>query len=333
MFNKIFIENSLKDSIAVNHIIEKLPAGQKAEIEYLESYEDVFSKVKKPYLEKRKNLNLFIAEKKGTIVKEAPDAYGLGNEKHFYFVNAYNCIYECEYCYLQGFFNSPDIVLFTNWAEITKQIEITSMQYPDAWFHAGEFSDSLALSHLTGEIEHYYNLFRKLPQSKLELRTKSVNIKEILKQKPLDNIYVSFSIASAENIKAIDLKTPSLNHRLKAIKTLQDNGHQVGLHFDPICWTSNWPEEYIKLIGRLKTEINLEEIRYISLGVVRFTQDVYFQFEKNYPKSLIHSGEFKRSFDNKIRYPKALRKKMLSFIRKELTINGVSGEKIYDCME
>ena len=134
--------------------------------------------MKKPYLQKRDNLNIFIARKTGDLVKEAPPAYGKGDEKHFYFVHAYNCIYECQYCYLQGYFNSPDLVLFVNYDEIISEMERLAIKYPNAWFHAGEFSDSLALSDLTGELPYLHKFAEHHPTVKIELRTKSVNLRK-----------------------------------------------------------------------------------------------------------------------------------------------------------
>ena len=333
VFKKIFIENEIKNTNQVERILSKIPKEIVKKATYIDKYDEIFGRVKKPYLQKRDNLNLFLAQKKGQIVKEAPDAYGIGKEKHFYFINSYNCIYECEYCYLQGFFNSPDIVLFVNWDDIKEAIVDTAKHNPNCWFHAGEFSDSLALSHLTGELDKYYEIFKTIPNAKLELRTKSINIRDAINKKPLENIIYSFSISSDIACKKIDLKTPSLKHRIQAIKRLQDNGHTVGLHFDPIVWTPSWSSEYESLCLHLSKEIDLKNVSYISIGVVRFTGEVFTQFQKNYPNSFIHQGEFKRSFDNKIRYPKALRKKMLRSI-KEILINlEVSDDKIYECME
>ena len=333
LFNKIFIESDLIDDSITKQILERLPKDSEKKVHLIDRYDEIFGKVKKPYLEKRKNLNLFIAKKKGSLVKEAPAAYGLGREKHFYFINSYNCIYECEYCYLQGFFSSPDIVTFINWNEIKEEIIKVANENHNCWFHAGEFSDSLALSHITGELSRFHQLFKDLPHAKLELRTKSINIKEALTLTPLDNVIFSFSISTEKSCKEIDLKTPPLKHRLKAIKSLQERGHTVGLHLDPIIWTPDWSEEHQKLIHQISKEIDLTQISYLSLGVVRFTESVYHQFQKNYPKSTIHQGEFKRSFDNKVRYPRALRQKMMLFLRNELTKKGVQKNIIYDCME
>ena len=116
---------------------------------FINQIDDYFGRVRKPYLQKRDNLNSFI-ERNVETVKIAPDAYGLSGEPHYYFIHAYNCIYECEYCYLQGYFNSPDIV-FLSITKILLEMKslIESNKESGIWFHAGEFSDSRAMSHFT----------------------------------------------------------------------------------------------------------------------------------------------------------------------------------------
>ncbi|HPI40487.1 MAG TPA: hypothetical protein PLJ21_06760, partial [Pseudobdellovibrionaceae bacterium] len=229
MFEKIYIENGLKDLEAVVKILGQFP---RSNVIYIDDFETVFGKVKKPYLQKRTNLNLFLAQKKGSLVKEAPRAYGLEGDPHYYFIHSYNCIYECNYCYLQGYFNSPDIVLFLNHKEIFEEVELISNSNENEnrhpWFHSGEYSDSLALSHLTGEIEQLFQTFKKTPKARLEVRTKSVNIKEILKQDPLENVFITYSLAPHDRIIENEHKTPRLSARLQAMKKLDQAGHLLG---------------------------------------------------------------------------------------------------------
>ena len=336
MFNKIFIEHQLKNHPKVKEIISKF---SQADIRYLDKIEDVFGRVKKPYLEKRDNLSLFLGEKKGQLVKPAPDAYGLSGEPHFYFVHAYNCIYECNYCYLQGYFQSPDIVLFFNHEEIALDIqktldrELTRDPQTNVWFHAGEYSDSLALSHLTGELPFYFELFSKLPRAYLELRTKSVNIKELIKLNPLPNVVISFSLAPEGRVKRNDLKTPSLRARLDAIATLHQLGFPIGIHLDPIIYDDQVIQNYETLIDQLGNAMPLESIRYISIGVVRFTKNVYHQVMKNYPESDFLTSDFTKSFDNKMRYNRPLRMWLLGKVKQLLVAAGANPYLVYECME
>jgi len=237
----------------------------------------MFFKELKNHICKKEPISIFFGWKKGQLVKPAPPAYGLSGEPHYYFVHAYNCIYECNYCYLQGYFHSPDIVLYLNHEEIAAEIKRTAANHPDTkvWFHAGEYSDSLALTSLSGELAHYFKLFNSLPNAYLELRTKSVNIRELLKENPLENVITSFSLSPEHRSKLNDLKTPSTKTRLNAIAELHQNGFPIGIHFDPIIYDDQLVESYSELCDQLIDAIAAVDIRYISLGVVRFTKDVY----------------------------------------------------------
>lgn len=330
MFKKIYVEKRVLETTEFLSLKEKLKLKN---FTIINKIDEIWGRVKKPYLQKRDNLNLFIGKKDGTLLKEAPDAYGLGSEKHFYYVHAYNCIYECEYCYLQGYFKTPDIVFFINHNEIKNEMQKTVDQYPDAWFHAGEFSDSLALSHYTGEITHYYDFFKNNPDAKLELRTKSVNTKELESLRPLPNIFLSFSLSSSDNAKSFDRKCPSIKARLSAIKKMNALGYNIGIHLDPITYKDSFELDYKELILSLQDAISLDQISYISIGVVRYTSDVYKEVQKNYSKSLISTGNFIKSFDGKVRYNRPMRNWMMNKVKNELIKHGAFEDRIYFCME
>jgi spore photoproduct lyase len=331
MFDRLFVEEDCLTHSTTQKIIQQ--TGLTPEV--INSVENFWGQKKKPYLDKRQNLNLYIGTKKGAKVKVAPPAYGTKNEAHYYFIHAYNCIYECQYCYLQGYFKTPDIVLFINHDEIILDMEDILKTKPDqnVWFHAGEFSDSLALSHLTGELELYHAFLTKHPNAMIELRTKSANIKALLPLKPLPNLFVSYSLASEESAKTYDLKTPSLKARLKSMGELSELGFKLGLHLDPIIYSTKIEEEYLELFRLLKENVKIDQIAYVSLGVVRFTKEVYSEVEKNYPQSPLHATTLIKSFDNKVRYPKPMRFGLMNFMKSELIKIGIPEHKIYFCME
>lgn len=344
MFERIYIEKSLqKDPSTLLKIEKTINRFPTASIFYIDNYRDVFGKFYKPYLAKRDHLWLFLAHKKGELVKPTPPAYGTKSGKHFYFVHAYNCIYECQYCYLQGYFHSPDIVLFLNHGEILQNIEETILlhreQHPkeEIWFHAGEYSDSLALSDLSGELAEFFELFKKYPEAKLELRTKSIKIQELLTLPALPNIFVSFSLSSERNTREIDIRTPKLDLKLKAISKLANHGYYLGLHFDPIVYNESFDQDYYQLVNEIGLVLTREQIErqlaYISIGVVRFTKDVHSKVTKNYPDSTMFSYEMIKSFDGKMRYPKPLRFHLMEKVKTWLKTIGVREEIIYLCME
>lgn len=331
MWNEVYLEKALENhprALAILDKVKKTPL-------LIESYDELWGRSKKPYLQKRDTLNLFLAKKNGQLLKKAPDAYGSAGDPHYYFIHAYNCIYECQYCYLQGYFNTPDIVLFINHEEIIQEMQKTLDEHPagNVWFHAGEFSDSLALTHLTGELDLYHEFCSKNPRAIIELRTKSVNTRELEKLKPLPNFIVSFSLSPKDMAKRVDLKTPSVDGRLKAMAQLQQNGWKIAAHFDPIVYEDNFQEKYQDLLKMMEEMDLTSHLNYLSLGVVRFTKEVYRETERNYPDSVIHTGPMVKSFDGKVRYHRPMRMWMMNSVKEAAIKAKIPAEVIYLCME
>ncbi len=330
--NKIFFEEGVADHEITGRVLNWY---SKVERHSLRSIDEVFAKVRKPYLHKRTDLNLFIGAKRGTLIKEAPEAYGLARGRHYYFIHAYNCIYECEYCYLQGYFNSPDIVLFVNHDDIAREIEETIIAQPaeELWFHAGEFSDSLALCHLTREFGYYWPVFEKYSNAFLELRTKSANVKPLLEMPALPNVIVSYSLSPAASARQFDREAAPLGARLRAIKKLAEQGFNIGLHFDPIIQSEALLESYNELIADVLEVLPAEQLAYLSLGVIRFSQQSFRETVHNYADSRMMAADFVNSFDGKVRYHRPIRMRILKAVEKLCIEAGIAEDKIYLCME
>ncbi len=332
MFKRIFVEKELTQHPRVQHITQQFP-NIKSEI--IDSVSTYFGRTKKPYLHKRQDLNLFLGQKKGQLVKEAPVAYGVPGEPHYYFVHAYNCVYECAYCYLQGYFNSPDIVLFLNHEDILQAMAQKLAEHPNqnVWFHAGEFSDSLALNHLTKEWDVYFEFFQQHPQAWLELRTKSAQIDQLLKLKPAANTVVSYSLSPPSSIKRYDYKTASYQERLQCLQQLEQKGYPLALHFDPIMPSENTLEQYHQLLSDLEHVISLKKLQYLSLGVVRFAKESFLEVQRNYPHSPLLTQEWTRGADGKVRLLRPYRLSLLKSIQKLCLEKGMREEQVYLCME
>ncbi|MFZ5628304.1 MAG: SPL family radical SAM protein [Spirochaetota bacterium] len=332
--DRLYVERAAEQWPATNEIICKL---QPRETISIEDYQDLFSRRKTDYLEKRNSRNVFIAVKRGAMVKEAPPAYGYGqSDLHYYYVHAYNCVYECEYCYLQGYFSSPDLVFFVNHDDALAEMQQIAAQHSGqnrVWFHAGEFSDSLALSHISGELPYYWKFFQENPETWLELRTKSVNLSVLRSLEPLPNVVVSFSLATEPQAAAYDRETPSVKQRLSAMQRLRDMGFRLGVHFDPIIYADDFAEQMQQIASQIRESVGYGALEYISVGAVRFAKDVFREARANYPDSQMFARHFIQGTDTKMRYIRPLRLHLIETARAMLKKHGCPEEKIYICME
>jgi len=288
------------------------------------------------YLAKRTLTNVVVTKKHGELIKEAPRAYGYGShERHFYHIHAYNCVYECHYCFLQGYFKSPDLVFFVNHDEILQAITEKLIAHPRErlWLHSGEFSDSLALSHISGELPFYFDYFRKHPNAFLELRTKSSNLSVLRREKPSQNIIVSFSLSGERQAAEFDALAPSVTKRIDSLKIAMTLGYRGAIHFDPLIYANNWKDDFENTVNYLCSRINPSEIVYVSLGVVRFSKAVFQAIKVHYPESNLLARHYIVGEDQKVRYVKPFRMAVLEAAKEILKKHGFSEEQIYFCME
>ncbi len=332
VFHKVFVEQAVRTHPQTQKVLTALGNPP---LHLLDSIDDVFGRAIKPYLQKRTTLNLFIGRKQGQLVKSTPPAYGTDTGRHYFFYNSFNCVFECEYCYLQGYFNSPDLVFFVNHDEICAEIKNICAAAPEQehWFHGGEFSDSLALSHITQDLPFYWETFATLGNGFLELRTKAVNIKELLRLPPLANIVISFSLSPQTQVATFEHKTPSLRLRLNAISKLAAHGYRIGIHLDPIIYCPDIVAAYRPLLQAVRERLSDAQLAYLSLGVVRFSREVFQRVKKNYPNSPLLAENFSCRSDGKVSYFRPQRLAILQQMRALCLEVGIPAASVYFCME
>ncbi|HDR17046.1 MAG TPA: DNA photolyase [Desulfobacteraceae bacterium] len=245
-----------------------------------------------------------------------------------------NCPMDCSYCILQSYFNNPNLRVFTNLDEQIRTVldEIDSAPWRIHRIGTGEFTDSLALDHLTGWAQMLIPLFSTRKNSILELKTKTDNINGVLKTSERDRIVISWSLNSSYISTREEHRAPSLRARLEAARRCQAEGFVVGFHFDPIVVHDGWKEGYARTIDLLDTMIEPDRVIWISMGSMRYMPALKAVIRSRHPKTCILDGEFVTGLDGKMRYFKPIRIELYREISERLnTWHPDLG--IYLCME
>ena len=221
---------------------------------------------------KDKNAIIF-ANKKGEFLRKTPDDYTPDGKGGYSILNAYNCIYDCSYCFLKGYFKSFNPVIFLNYEdylnEIAKVIE-TDKRRP-LYFFAGTFSDSLALMPYSNFNIELIKFFQNLNDDVyLEFRTKSNHIKDFLNIKPSNNIILAFSLSPNSVIKKFEFMTPAYEKRSSAIELLDKKGFKIGIRIDPVI--IDYLDDYNEIINSIK---QIKNIHSIEIGFLRFDKNGY----------------------------------------------------------
>ena len=291
----IYIENHLTDHPLTKKIISRLP---NVPVSYVDDYKTIG--LEKPF-ETRADEDkgaLAIAEKKGELIKNI----GRMEEGQYYLFHEIDCRYDCEYCYLQYYFQTKVPVIFINRDLVLQKIEEILQSHKKAYFHVGEICDSLAFDYLTDFSKDIANLFKKYENGTVEFRTKSTNIQNLLDiDNPPSNLIPSWTMSPEHINNTVEHKTPGLNERIEAAKKCQEKGYTVGIRLDPIFNYRGWESHYRKMVEKIFTKLDPDKIDYVTLGTVKMHKNLIEAVYKRFPESTVMNAELVPSTDGKFR--------------------------------
>lgn len=278
--------------------------------------------------------NLLILNENYDFFKKCPCAKGALRCGYSVLNLGFGCPLECSYCYLQQYQNFPGIILPSNLGDfIRKTLEWAKSLKKPARVGSGEFTDSLALDHITGFSAKMAGAFSKAENIIFEFKTKTSNIANLLKAPPSRNIIAAWSINPPETAKKEEIYAASPEERIKSAAACQKHGYPLAFHFDPVIYSENWEKKYAGVLNSLFAQINPAAVKWISLGTLRFNRNLKRIIENRFPGSGILEAEMILSFDGKLRYPDSVRTEIYKKMIRALEKAGIPRDRIYLCME
>ena len=330
MISLIYIEKEVREHPRTLAILDRYPQAQYVECE---RYTEIFNRKAQNFRLQKKQPALILARKHDSHVLPAPKQYGIGAEHNYYFSHMLNCLYDCRYCFLQGMLQSAHYVLFVNYEDFISKIEQTIKQHNGEAVHffSGYDCDSLAMDPVTQFIDAFLPVFEYASDALIELRTKSIQTRALLKRKAIKNCVVAFSFTPDEIATALEHKVPAVKKRLQAIVELQQSGWIIGLRFDPLIYTDNFKQQYNELFSFIFEQLDLSLLHSVSLGSFRLPKNYFKKLEKLYPDDILLTSP-KEEKNGSIGYPGKLRSGMLDYCKQIIT-HYVPADKFFPCHE
>lgn len=316
MADTIYVESAVIDHPRSRAVLGRKP---KAKIVEIERYGEVFNPKAQNFRLQKKNPALILARKHAGYALPAPLGYGIGGVHNYYFSHMLNCVYDCRYCFLQGMYRSAHQILFVNYEDFVAEIRGIVQRHNDdpVWFFSGYDCDSLAFEPVTHFIDYHLPAFNRIDNAWLEVRTKSTQIRQLLKHPPSRRVVVAFSFTDPLTHQHTERYVPSVEKRIEAMKKLSDRGWPLGLRFDPIVYHADYQREFSELLKSIFGRIPVESLHSVSLGIFRLPKQNFKTIHELYPeeKILNQSLELK---DGMISYSPDREQAMLSYCENAL---------------
>ena len=295
-FSHIYVESQSIDSDIAEQSFKRFP---KAKIIEIEDYKKIFNKNGQDFQIQKLSTKLILAKKQPPFIYPATDIIQDSGFSNFYYCTPIlNCIYNCEYCFLQGMYSSANIVVFTNTEEVKDAVkkQILERKYPDEplLLSLSYNTDILALENILPLTKQWIDFANNTDDLFMEIRTKSGLTSSFNKLKPSKKILFAWTLSPNNIIQKYEHKTPLLERRIMSIQKIVDSGWPVRLSFDPILIYPNWKEDYKQMFERIKETISGDKIFDITIGVFRMSEDFYNRIKKTKPNSDL----FYNNYDN-----------------------------------
>ncbi|MGB5304690.1 MAG: spore photoproduct lyase family protein [Gammaproteobacteria bacterium] len=328
LFSTIYIEDEIASHPRTLEICARFPRA--AQIPCMQ-YGEVFNPKAQNFRLQKSNPALILANKNRQRIHPVPESYGIGGSRNYYFSHMLNCLYDCRYCFLQGMFRSAYYVLFVNYEDFLADIGrvLADSRDQDTWFFSGYDCDSLALDPVSGFAGEFLPFFATHPHAYLELRTKSTQIRGLLKHRPLENVVTAFSFTPAEIYASLEHKVPAIERRLEAMAQLQKHGWLLGLRFDPLVYQEDFEHQYSRLFEQVFSLLDVELLHSVSLGPFRLPRGYFKNILQLYPDEPLFAGPFAES-NGMVSYRAELENEMTAFCTRRL-LEYVPESLLYPC--
>ncbi len=324
LFSHIYIEESAASYPLTAKITAQFPKAIQIPIR---NYKEVFNRPRQRWDHQKLALKLILAKRSDAFLY--PGSSFVPNFEHsrfFYTTPVLNCLYGCEYCYLQGMFPSANLVVFVNDDDFVEAAAREISEDAPAYLCISYDTDLLALENIFGYCGRYIEYARNNPHVTIEIRTKSANIDALSRLAPLSNVILAWTISPDYVIARYEHRTPSLQARLKAIAKAIRAGWRVRLCIDPILRVDSWLSHYRQLITAVFEEISAESLYDVSIGVFRISSGYLRAMQEANPTSaLVHYPYDVRN--QSASYTSEQHSEMISSIANELK-HHISEEKI-----
>jgi len=300
----------------------------------IEHYKDIFNRSHQNFAAQKKAPSLILAKKTGTLIyKGAPVCQSFGKE-HFYYTSCMmNCIYHCDYCYLQGMYPSGHVVVFVNLDDYFTELEALLKKHP-VYLSISYDTDLLALEQTFSFVSKWLAFASVHPDLTLEIRTKSGNPyvfdsleklyagKEELKK----NIIFAWTVSPEGVCQTTEHGAASLSLRLTALKAAHQAGFSVRLCFDPMIFHGGWKNSYSTLVENVFSIISAEDLYDASIGVFRISTDYLKNMRKKRPDSAI--VQYPYVTEQGVSHYGKLSEEMVHYLQ-ELLLKHLPAEKIF----
>lgn len=322
-FSHIYVERQALEYPLTKDILAKF---KNSTVIYIDHYKDIFNRRNQDFLAQKYCPSLILAVNKSErIYNGARTCQNFGHEHFYYTSQIKNCIYDCEYCYLQGMYPSGNINIFVNTEDYFADVDMLLEEHPVSLSISYD-TDMTALDGITGLVEKWCEFASTRPNVTVEIRSKCSSTKVFEKLKPPSNVVFAYTLSPAYVAETFEHNASGYEARKKAFYTSLEAGCTTRLSIDPILPVENFEKIYSKTIDDIFSNPITRNISDVSIGGFRISKD-YIKHMQNVRMNSLTTYPYSIR-DGICTFDEATHKYMMNAIKSTL-LKYISEDKLF----
>lgn len=254
-------------------------------------YKEVFNRPNQRFqLQKRSNKLILAVKKENFLYRGSERINSFGDRRLYYNSLIRNCLYNCDYCFLQGMHPSAYLVVFVNGEDFFAATDRRLEQGP-LYLSISYLTDLLGFEGLIPFCRRWIEFAHRRPELTVEIRTKSDNFRAIRDLEPAENVVLSWTMSPEGVAASYERGTASFKNRLFAARAAADAGWRLRICFDPLLKVKGWRRMYAECVSELFKRVPSSSIEGFSVGVLRMSSSYLKEMRSGGQRSeLLYGG-------------------------------------------
>lgn len=270
----LYVEEELAEDDTTRALIKRLGARH---LTWIDNAAAFFNRPGQEFPVQKRRPRLILARKKGRMLYRGDErvaSFG-ATAPVFYNDPVRNCLYDCDYCFLQGMHRSANILYHVNVDDYLTAVDEQLASDGALYLSISYLSDLLALEHQFGLVRRWIGARRERPGLEMEVRTKSDGYAAIADLDPDPGTILTWSLSPPEIASRHEYGTASFRQRLFDAARAARRGWRVRVCFDPVIVDDDWRATYTRTIEELFSRLPGDRLEAVSFGVFRMQREFY----------------------------------------------------------
>jgi spore photoproduct lyase len=337
-YDHIYVERDADETPLGREIIARLAPGHVTRIDDAQRF---FKRPAQDFSRQKRAPRLILARKSAPFLYRGTERIAsFGRERSVYYNDMVrNCLFDCDYCFLQGMHRSANVLVNVNIEDYLAAVDDHLRTGESLYLSISYLTDLLGFERSFGLARHWIEAARTRPDLEVEIRTKSDGFAALTDVAPHDGVILTWSLSPDAVARRSEAGTAAFAQRVLDARRAASLGWRVRICFDPVIVAEGWRHHYGDAVEQLFRRVPAEAIEEVSFGVFRMHPDFLDRITAFRSAPVLRdglasriSGEDDASPHQVASYEEEIRREVFSFMEEALAhhlpldrIHGVHG--------